>query len=274
MRGHRVVRRALEDVEVLRLLGDDRDRLDGRRAGADDPDPPTAEVDRIVRPLSGVVARSGERFQPFDARRVGDRKAARRHDAVSSQNPFAGADSKRPARGRLLPGRGEHPGAEPDVAPQIEPVRDVVRVAQDLRLSGVALGPLPLLLQCGVELERVLHALDVAAGAGIPVPVPGASHAVRPFVHAGSEPQSAQPVQHVEPGEACADDGHVDAVVTSGVPESGIRQFHECSAASTNRLNAAHGQSDESKVTHTLDSDGPGCRGEHTGLHRRRRTVQ
>ena len=34
VRGHRVVRRALEDGELARLLRDDRDRLDGRGAGA------------------------------------------------------------------------------------------------------------------------------------------------------------------------------------------------------------------------------------------------
>ena len=53
--GTREVRRALEDVQVRGLLGDDRDRLDRRRAGADDADPLAGEVDALVRPVAGVV---------------------------------------------------------------------------------------------------------------------------------------------------------------------------------------------------------------------------
>jgi hypothetical protein len=34
-----------------------------------------------------------------------------------------------------------------DVAPEVEAVGDVVQVAEDLRLRGVALGPLPVLLE-------------------------------------------------------------------------------------------------------------------------------
>ena len=40
-----------------------------------------------------------------------------------------------------------HPGVEPDVASEIEPIGHVVEVRQDLGLTGVALGPLPLLLE-------------------------------------------------------------------------------------------------------------------------------
>ncbi|MEJ7720541.1 MAG: hypothetical protein WKF58_08890 [Ilumatobacteraceae bacterium] len=68
-----------------------------------------------------------------------------------------------------------HLRVELDVPAEIEPVGDVVGVAQDLGLRGVALAPLPLLLQVVVERVRVVHALDVAAGAGIAVPVPGAA---------------------------------------------------------------------------------------------------
>ena len=184
VRGHRVVGRALEDEEVLRLLGDDRDRLDGRRAGADDADPLPVKVDRLVRPCAGVVTRSRERVQTFDPRRVRRGEAPRRHDAVPCTHAVAGARAKHPASGALVECRGEHPDTEPDVAPQIEPIRDVVRIAQDLRLRGVALRPFPLLLQRVVELKGVLHALDVAACAGIAVPVPGAPDPVRLLQHA------------------------------------------------------------------------------------------
>ena len=66
-----------------------------------------------------------------------------------------------------------HPSIELDVAAQIEPVGHVVEVGEDLGLAGVALAPLPLLLEFVGELVGVLHALDIAAGTRIAVPVPG-----------------------------------------------------------------------------------------------------
>jgi hypothetical protein len=62
-----------------------------------------------------------------------------------------------------------------DLSTQVVAIGDVIGVAEDLRLAGVALGPVPFLLQLVVEGVGVLHALDVAAGAGIAVPVPGAA---------------------------------------------------------------------------------------------------
>ena len=58
--GNAVVRCALEDEEMLRLLGDERDALDGRGAGADDAHPPPRKVDLLFGPVSGVVGRAGE----------------------------------------------------------------------------------------------------------------------------------------------------------------------------------------------------------------------
>ena len=55
VRGHGVVRGALEHEQLVGLLGDDRDRLDSRRAGADDADALAAEVDTFVGPLAGVI---------------------------------------------------------------------------------------------------------------------------------------------------------------------------------------------------------------------------
>ena len=68
-------------------------------------------------------------------------------------------------------------GVELDVGAQIEPVRDVVGVFQDFRLRRVALAPVPFLLQFVGERIGILHAFDVAARAGIAVPVPGAADA-------------------------------------------------------------------------------------------------
>ena len=58
-----VVRRALEDEEVLRLLGDERDRLNCRRAGADDADALAGEVDLLMRPATGVIDRAAKRMR-------------------------------------------------------------------------------------------------------------------------------------------------------------------------------------------------------------------
>ena len=67
----RVIRRPLEDVEVGGLLGDQRDRLDRRRAGADHADALTGEVHALMRPMTGVVGRTGKPVDAGDLRHVG-----------------------------------------------------------------------------------------------------------------------------------------------------------------------------------------------------------
>src|ERR1700741_945277 len=62
-RGDAVVGGALEDVEMPGLLGDDRNRLDARRSGADHRHPLAGEVDVIMRPVRGVVDLARERPQ-------------------------------------------------------------------------------------------------------------------------------------------------------------------------------------------------------------------
>ena len=71
--------RALEHGELGGLLGDDRDRLDGRRPGADDPDPLTGEVHRLMGPPPGVERRALERLGARDVGDVGGAQAARGH---------------------------------------------------------------------------------------------------------------------------------------------------------------------------------------------------
>ena len=65
---------------------------------------------------------------------------------------------------------------------------------------------------CSSSRERVgvLHALDVAARAGVAVPVPGAADAAARLEHPRREPEPPQPVQHVQAGEAGADDDRVE----------------------------------------------------------------
>ncbi len=66
--------------------------------------------------------------------------------------------------GLVVPlGRGD-PGVEADVASQVVLVGDELGVTQDLGLRGVALGPLPFLLEFGVPAVGVVDRQDVATG--------------------------------------------------------------------------------------------------------------
>ena len=182
-RRHRVGGRALEHRELGGLLGDDRDRLDGRRAGADHAHPLAGEVDALVGPRAGVVRRPLERVGAGDLGRVGGAEAAGGHDDEAGRHVVALVGADAPGAGGLVEGGGRHLRLELDVLAEVEAVGDVVGVGEDLGLRGVALGPLPLLLEVLVEAVGVLHALDVAARAGVAVPVPGAADAVAGLEH-------------------------------------------------------------------------------------------
>ena len=140
--------------------------------------------------------------------------AAERQPVAMTQelrrHPVAAVGVDVPALRRVVPGRGGHPGLELDVAAQVEPVGDVVHVAEDLGLGGVALGPGPLLLELGRERVAVVHRLDVAARPGIAVPPPRPADVGGGFVALERQAELAQAVVRVEPGEAGADDDGVD----------------------------------------------------------------
>ena len=201
---------ALEHRELVGLLGDDRDRLDGRRARADDADALAGEVDAFVGPLAGVVGRALERRRAGDVGRVGGAQAAGGHDHEASRQVVALIGLHPPGAGRVVEGGRGHLGLELDVLAQVEAIGDVVGVREDLGLRGVPLGPLPLLLQVLVEPVGVLHALDVAAGTRIAVPVPRAAHAVAGLEDLHGQVLLPQLVQHVEAGEPRADHDDVD----------------------------------------------------------------
>ena len=194
MGGDRIVGRALEDVKVFGLADDHGDRLDGGRPGADDADAKAREVDLLVRPQPGVVVRTGKAFEALDLRPVGNRQTAGRHHAVSADGGDSVVVRERPARRRLIIARRLDPRVEDDVATQIEAVRHVLGIGQDFRLRRVALGPLPFLLKLVRELIGILQALDIAAGAGIAVPIPCAADTIRGFEGARRYPHLAQPI--------------------------------------------------------------------------------
>lgn len=105
----------------------------------------------------------------------------------------------------------DHAGVERDVLTQVEAVGDVFEVAEDLRLSGELLTPLPFLLQILVERVRVVDTLDVAAGTGVPVPEPGAAHVRAGLEHPRRQlHRVAQLAQRVEAGESGTHDDDID----------------------------------------------------------------
>ncbi len=113
----------------------------------------------------------------------------------------------------------EDAGSQADVAAQLETVGDVVQVAADLAVLGIALAPVPFFLKLLREGIGVVVAFGVAASPGVAVPVPGAADLVAGFKHQGGQLQVvAQQVQLVEAGETRADDDRlvVDAVLVAG----------------------------------------------------------
>ena len=123
-------------------------------------------------------------------------------NAAESRSPSSVVTDQRSLG--LVERRLDDARAEPDVAAQVEAVGDVLEVAQDLGLGGVALRPRPLLLELVRPRVGVGHALDVAARAGVAVPEPRPADAGRLIEHEHREPELAQPVQQVEPGDAGA----------------------------------------------------------------------
>jgi hypothetical protein len=93
----------------------------------------------------------------------------------------------------------------------------VIGVFQDLGLRRIALAPVPLLLQVIRERIGILHALDVAARAGIAVPVPGAADIAALLIDPDRQSQSAQFVQHVHSGKAGADHDDVAGLSALGL---------------------------------------------------------
>ena len=177
--------RALEDGQLRRLRRHDRNRLDGRRAGANDSDPLAAEVDPFVRPVAGVIPGALEAVEALDFRLLRDRQAAGGHDHESGPHAIAAVGGNRPRPRRLVVAGALHPGLEVDVTPQVEAVSDVAGVLQDFGLRGVALAPCPLLLQLFRKRIRILQAFDVAAGSRISIPPPGAADVRRGIEHSG-----------------------------------------------------------------------------------------
>ena len=156
-----------------------------------------------MRPVAGVVAAALEAIETREVRRARIGEAAGRHDQVARRNTLAAVEGHAPAV--ILEVGGHDARVEFDMRPQREAVRDMARIVQDLGLAGVALAPVPFLLELARERVGILHALDVAARTRIAVPVPGPADVAALLEHARRKAERAQPMQHVEAGETRAD---------------------------------------------------------------------
>src|SRR6266404_8782143 len=153
-----------------------------------------------------MIPLSLEALQTREARRPRCRKIACRHDAEARGRGITFVSPDGPCICLAVEDRLFDPGAELDVAPEIEAVRHVVDVTQDLGLRAVALGPVPFLLQLIREGIRVFHAFDVAATPRVAVPVPGAANPTTGLEATHFEAEFTQAIDRVETAGSGADD--------------------------------------------------------------------
>ena len=189
----------------------------------DEPHATPREVDLLPRPARGLEAPPREVLPAFDIDGLRRGEQACPHHAVARDDALFGGEVEDPSLGVFVPDRRVYPALELDVAVQVEALRNVLQVALDLGLRGVALRPLPLLLQLLGEAEGVLEALDVTARARVAVPVPGPPDTRAGLVDPEPEAHLSESVEHVEAGEAGAYDRDVEE---GRLPGSRLRVDH------------------------------------------------
>jgi hypothetical protein len=137
-----------------------------------------------MRPVTGVITLASECLEAGKSRNLRRGQTSRRHDAELRGDSFATLRRNSPAARRFIEECGGHARIELDVAAQIEPVDGMIDISEDFRLARVALAPAPFLLQLLGKRIGIIHALDVAARAGIAIPVPGSADTAARFVNA------------------------------------------------------------------------------------------
>jgi len=96
------------------------------------------------------------------------------------------------------------------VSSEVEAVHHVVEIPLDLRLFGEVLPPLPFLEELLGEEIGIRVALGVEPRPRIPVPVPGAPHAVARFEQLGGESGLQGAIELVDAGDTGTDNHHID----------------------------------------------------------------
>src|SRR5271155_6257357 len=205
------------------MRAEGRHPLDPRSAGAVDPDALVGGLGQSARMVApGVVVIPAARVEGMalefvDAGDGGQFRSVERtgsHHDETGPHRIAAIGRDYPARRVLVPAQFRHPRLETCVVVEVVMLCDTPRVLVDLGREGV------LLLRHVAELfdqRQIAVAFDVALGARIAVPVPGAtevaaglddSNLLDPgFVEARAGQQSA---------ETSTDDYYIDLVVQRG----------------------------------------------------------
>lgn len=199
------VRCPLEDVDVCGRLRDLGHELHGTGSRADDRDPLTRQVDRVI-PFGGVECFSPKRLSSGERGNAGfvQRPRARDDDPRVEHGTRAGLDPP-PVRG-LVEVVGDHLGTEPKVGRQVVVADHALDVVENLGLPRVHPGPFPV----GREGERVHQRHHVTAAPRIRVLPPRSAHAIglleddEVFL-----PRLLQLDRHAQSGESGTDDEDV-----------------------------------------------------------------
>ena len=207
---------ALKHIELPGLLRDLGNHLNTRRTGTDYRDPFAREGWLLCWPAAGEVLLAGEIIQPVEPGLDGCRDQARSHNAKSCRHAFAGICLDQPTLGTLIKMRGGDAGFKLNIASQIEALCDVVGVALYLRLTGIALAPVPLLFEFFGEGVGVLDALNIHTSTGVAIPVPGATLALSNLITLNGEATLPCAIDHIEAGKTRADNDHIDIFNVGG----------------------------------------------------------
>ena len=165
------------------LRSDDWGHLNARRARTDDANALAGKTHRLARPAGTVMKLALERVFAGKKRLLGRRKLTDRQDQELCL-PFAaifGGNAPRPLL--FAERRPLHAGAELDVAPQIEPIGNMVDIAEHLRLGGISFRPPPFLFQLGREHVGIIVTFYIATSAWITVEVPDSAQLVAGLKH-------------------------------------------------------------------------------------------
>ena len=139
VRRDREVGRPLKHRQLGGLFGDDRDRLDSRRSGADHRNALAGEVDPIVGPTAREVHLAFEAIGAGDVDHFGYRQASRCHHVEASGDLLPAGGTQVPTRRPFIPRRRLDAREELNVASQIVFVRDVLQIPENFGLGRVLL---------------------------------------------------------------------------------------------------------------------------------------
>lgn len=160
-------RRALIHRQVLCVLGQLGDELNGGGAGADQADPVAGGSIAVV-PLGGVDDLARERLDAFDIGHLRLREVSGGREQVLAGDGVAGFGGDHPVLMFLIPAGARHRGVETHVLAQVVLVGHVAGVLLQLRARREQPGPVGV----GLKRVRVRCRRDVDRQAGVVVDVP------------------------------------------------------------------------------------------------------